>query len=53
MSVTAAGHLLVAVDGKQVIDAVVTLPKNVLVGFSGATGGRTDQHTIRGVKITY
>lgn len=53
VSVTAAGHLLVAVDGKQVIDAVVTLPKNVLIGFSGATGGRTDQHTVRGVKITY
>ncbi|MFD7323037.1 choice-of-anchor D domain-containing protein [Streptomyces sp. NPDC059875] len=53
VSVTAAGHLLVAIDGKQVIDIAVTLPKNVLVGFSGATGARTDNHTVRGVKVTY
>lgn len=53
VTVTTAGHLLVAVDGQQVIDTAVTLPQNVLVGFSGATGGATDNHTVRGVQIAY
>ncbi|GGN86709.1 hypothetical protein GCM10011579_078800 [Streptomyces albiflavescens] len=53
VSVTTAGHILVSVDGTQVIDTAVTLPQNVLLGFGGATGGSTDNHTVRGVKITY
>ncbi|WP_330308751.1 MULTISPECIES: choice-of-anchor D domain-containing protein [unclassified Streptomyces] len=53
VSVTTAGHILVSVDGTQVIDTAVTLPPNVLVGFSGATGGSTDNHTVNGVKVTY
>jgi len=53
VSVTTAGHILVRVDGTQVIDTAVTLPPNVLVGFSGATGGLTDNHTVSGVKIAY
>ncbi|MFF5013351.1 choice-of-anchor D domain-containing protein [Streptomyces sp. NPDC001165] len=53
VTVSGAGHLLVSVDGKQVIDKAVTLPKNVLVGFSGATGGLTDKHTVDGVTIAY
>ncbi|MFE4619410.1 choice-of-anchor D domain-containing protein [Streptomyces sp. NPDC056747] len=53
VNVTAAGRLLVLVDGVQVIDVAVTLPKNVLVGFSGATGGLTDRHAITGVRVGY
>ncbi|PBC60104.1 hypothetical protein BKI49_31030 [Streptomyces sp. Tue6028] len=53
VSVTTAGHLLVSVDGTQVIDTAVKLPQNVLTGFGGANGGRTDNHTVNGVKITY
>ncbi|MEU6576678.1 choice-of-anchor D domain-containing protein [Streptomyces sp. NPDC046805] len=53
VTVTSAGHLLVSVDGKQVIDKAVTLPKNVLVGFSGATGNATDKHTVDGVRVSY
>ncbi|MGW7385845.1 choice-of-anchor D domain-containing protein [Streptomyces sp. NPDC054794] len=50
----AAGHLLVSLDGQQIIDTAVTLPQNVRVGFSGATGGYTDNHTVlSGVKIAY
>ncbi|MFJ8106191.1 choice-of-anchor D domain-containing protein [Streptomyces sp. NPDC096132] len=51
--VTGAGHLVVGVDGVQVIDKAVTLPPNVLVGFSGATGGRTDTHTVTGIRVGY
>ncbi|GAA2769529.1 Ig-like domain-containing protein [Streptomyces showdoensis] len=51
--VTATGRLQVSVDGTRVIDVAVTLPKNVLVGFGGTTGGRTDRHTVTGVRIGY
>lgn len=50
---TAAGRLIVLVDGVQVIDVAVALPGNVLVGFSGATGGLTDRHAVTGVRIGY
>jgi len=36
----------------RVLDTVVTLPPNVLVGFTGATGAKTDQHAVRNVTIT-
>ncbi|MEV6329021.1 choice-of-anchor D domain-containing protein [Streptomyces sp. NPDC051909] len=51
--VTSTGRLQISVDGTRVIDVAVTLPKNVLVGFSGATGGRTDRHAVSGVRIGY
>ena len=51
VSVT-GGHVLVDVDGVRVLDTVVTLPPNVLVGFTGATGAKTDQHAVRNVTIT-
>jgi hypothetical protein len=47
------GDLIVYVDGVQVLDTVVTLPANALVGFSGATGGATDVHAVSGINITY
>ncbi|MFF4655960.1 choice-of-anchor D domain-containing protein [Streptomyces sp. NPDC001381] len=52
-NVTAAGHLVVSVDGTQVLDKAVNLPPNVLVGFSGATGTRTDTHTVTGIRVGY
>jgi Bacterial lectin len=53
ITVTSAGHVLVTVDGAAAIDVAVTLPPNVIVGFTAATGGKTDQHTARNVVISY
>ncbi|MFN8036326.1 MAG: choice-of-anchor D domain-containing protein [Acidimicrobiia bacterium] len=50
--VTNAGHLIVSVDGTQYLDVAVTLPSNVLVGFTGGTGGLTDQHAVTNAAIT-
>jgi Bacterial lectin/Abnormal spindle-like microcephaly-assoc'd, ASPM-SPD-2-Hydin/PQQ-like domain len=49
----AAGHIQVSVDGKPVIDTAVSLPGSVLVGFTGATGGRNDIHTVQAAAISY
>jgi Abnormal spindle-like microcephaly-assoc'd, ASPM-SPD-2-Hydin/HYDIN/CFA65/VesB-like, Ig-like domain/PQQ-like domain len=46
------GTITVTVDGKQYLSAKVTLPPSVLLAFTGATGGATDQHTVSGVSIT-
>ncbi|NUT20449.1 MAG: hypothetical protein HOV77_14790 [Hamadaea sp.] len=46
------GHVLVAMDGVSILDATVTLPGSVLVGFTGGTGGDTDTHRISGVVLT-
>ncbi|MFI8825347.1 choice-of-anchor D domain-containing protein [Streptomyces sp. NPDC053431] len=51
--VTSTGRLQVSIDGTRVIDVAVTLPQNVLVGFGGTTGGRTDRHTVTGVRVGY
>ncbi|MFJ3904929.1 choice-of-anchor D domain-containing protein [Streptomyces sp. NPDC090025] len=51
--VTTTGRLQISVDGTRVIDVAVTLPKNVLVGFGAATGGRTDRHAVTAVRIGY
>jgi hypothetical protein len=51
--VTPTSHLSVTVDGTQVIDVPVTLPENVIPGFTAATGGITDVHSVRNVAITY
>ncbi|WP_370099181.1 choice-of-anchor D domain-containing protein [Streptacidiphilus sp. MAP12-20] len=54
VSVTVSGgRLLVVVQGHQVINVAVTLPPNVRVGFTGATGGLTDVHAVSGVTIKY
>ncbi|MFB7512208.1 choice-of-anchor D domain-containing protein [Streptomyces sp. NPDC056144] len=53
VNVSSTGRLLVLVDGRQVIDAAVTLPPNVLVGFGGATGGLTDRHVVTGMRVGY
>jgi hypothetical protein len=53
VTVPTAGHVVVAVDGVNVIDVAVTLPANVIAGFTAATGGKTDQHLVRSVVISY
>lgn len=47
-----AGRMTVTADGRTVLDQAVQLPPSVLVAFTGATGGTTDQHTISNVAIT-
>ncbi|MBB4921489.1 choice-of-anchor D domain-containing protein [Kitasatospora kifunensis] len=49
---TAAGHLVVQLDGSQVLDTAVQLQPSVLVGFTAANGGSDDNHLIRGAAIT-
>jgi predicted lipoprotein with Yx(FWY)xxD motif len=39
-------------DGAQILAQKVTLPPTVKVAFTGATGGRTDVHTIRDAAIS-
>lgn len=51
--VTPISHLLVTVDGANVLDVPVTLQANVIPGFTSATGGLTDMHTVRNVVISY
>ncbi|MCW2871817.1 MAG: bamB 2 [Streptomyces oryziradicis] len=49
---TTAGHLVLSVDGTQVLDSARTLPPNVLVGFTAGQGSSDDNHTVRAVSIT-
>ncbi|NUT20972.1 MAG: choice-of-anchor D domain-containing protein [Hamadaea sp.] len=49
----ASGQLTVAVDGRQVINVAITLPAGIIAGFTGATGGYFDVHTVRSVTISY
>jgi Bacterial Ig domain len=46
------GVLSVSIDGAAAVSATVALPSNVLIGFTGGTGGDTDQHAVSGVSIT-
>ncbi len=49
---TGAGVLTVWADGVQVLASATALPALVLVGFSGGTGGLTDQHAAANVSVT-
>lgn len=49
---TAAGHLVVQLDGTQVLDTAVQLQPSVLVGFTASNGGSDDNHIVRNVAIT-
>ncbi|GAA4633021.1 hypothetical protein GCM10023196_068900 [Actinoallomurus vinaceus] len=51
--VTTASHMVVQIDGRQVLDVAVTLPPKVLVGFTGAVGGSTDTHAVLNPHVTY
>ena len=47
-----AGTLQVQLDGITVLQTQVTLPPNVLIGFTGGTGGLTDVHSVSNVNIS-
>jgi hypothetical protein len=47
----AAGHVLVSMDGTAILDAALTLPSSVLIGFTGGAGGDTDTHRVSNVVI--
>jgi hypothetical protein len=49
---TTAGHLVVHIDGVQVLDTAVALPPSVLVGFTAGQGGYDDNHIVRAASIT-
>jgi hypothetical protein len=44
--------MTVSVDGVQYLSQAVTLGSNVLLGFGGGTGGKTDIHSVKNVVIT-
>ena len=53
VDVTVTGsQLQVSLDGGPALTATVALPSQALIGFSAATGGKTDVHTVRSVSIT-
>ena len=53
VTVTSSSHIVVSIDGTQVMDAAVTLPPSVLVAFTGGTGSLTDTHTAANPVVTY
>ena len=53
VSVTAASHLVVSLDGTQVLDAAVTLPPKVLVAFTAGDGSLTDTHSVLNPAVSY
>jgi hypothetical protein len=53
VTVTAASHLVVKIDGTQVLDVAATLPSKVLVAFTAATGASTDTFAVSSPTITY
>ncbi len=46
------GRMTVTVDGTRYLSTAVTLPPSVLLAFTGASGGRTDGHTVSGVSAS-
>jgi len=46
-----SGRLQVKVAGSQVLDTAVSLPSQVLLGFSAGTGGQADRHIVRNVRV--
>jgi hypothetical protein len=53
ITITSAGHVVVKLDGATVIDVPVSVPPNVIPGFTAATGGTTDRHAVADVVISY
>ncbi|HEU4702435.1 MAG TPA: choice-of-anchor D domain-containing protein [Conexibacter sp.] len=47
-----AGAITVKVDGVQYLSQAVTLPPNVLLGFTGATGWVLDNHQVSNVVVS-
>ncbi len=48
---TFAGHLLVQVDGRLVLDVVVPVPPVACLSFSASTGTKTDAHRVARVSV--
>jgi Bacterial lectin/Abnormal spindle-like microcephaly-assoc'd, ASPM-SPD-2-Hydin/PQQ-like domain len=46
------GVVTVSIDGTQYLSQAVTLPPNVLLGFTGATGAVVDNHQVSNVVIS-
>jgi hypothetical protein len=53
ITVTSAGHIVVKIDNKQVLDTAVTLPDKVRVAFTAGTGTLTDTHAVINPVIGY
>jgi hypothetical protein len=49
---TGANGISVTMDGNQVLAYTTTLPPQVLLGFTAATGGFNDVHQVQNVNIT-
>lgn len=47
-----AGVMTVKIDGTQYLSQAVTLPPNVLLGFTGATGWVLDNHQVSNVVVS-
>jgi hypothetical protein len=47
-----SGSLAVTIDGAAALTQAVTLPAQVLVGFTAGSGGLTDRHAVDNVHIT-
>lgn len=52
VQVTAAGHLVVAVDGTTTLDRATPVPASAYVGFTAANGTGTDHHTVSDVVLS-
>jgi hypothetical protein len=53
VTVTTASHIVVKLDGTQILDMAATLPAKVLVAFTAGVGGVTDTHSVLNPTITY
>jgi hypothetical protein len=47
-----SGQISVSINGTAVVSAPLSLPPNVLVGFTGSTGGLTDRHAVDNIAVT-
>jgi hypothetical protein len=47
-----SGLISVSLNGATVVSASVSLPPNVLLGFTASTGGLTDRHAVDNIAIT-
>jgi hypothetical protein len=48
-----SGKITVYVDGFPTFNLAVALPPSIYLGFTGATGGITDVHSVSSVQISY
>ncbi len=46
------GTITLSINGTQVLSTAVTVPAQALLGFSGASGGLTDNHQVANVTIS-